>query len=40
MMNQYPIEKFGQKLMVKSKSINKIPTEYLQYSENARIYDG
>lgn len=40
MMKQYPIQKFWQKLMVKSKSVNKIPTEYLKYSENARIYDG
>lgn len=34
------IEKFGSKLMVSSKSINKIPYEYMQISENARIYDG
>ena len=35
-----PIEKFGTKLMVSSKSINKIPDEYMQLALNARIYDG
>lgn len=38
-MKDIMIEKFGQKLMVASKSVNKIPTEYMSYSQNARIYD-
>jgi len=38
-MKDIPIEKFGTKLMVSSKSINKIPSEYLRLSQNARIYD-
>jgi len=38
-MKDIPIKKFGSKLMVSSKSINKIPEEYLKLSENARIYD-
>ena len=33
------IEKFWTKLMVASKSVNKIPTEYMKYSQNARIFD-
>ena len=39
-MKTYPVKKFGTKLMVASKAINTIPDEYLQYSQNARIYDG
>jgi hypothetical protein len=39
MMKNQPIEKFGTKLFVASQSINKIPAEYLRYSENARIRD-
>lgn len=39
-MKDIPIKKFGQKLMVASKSVNKIPEEYLTYSQNLRIYDG
>ncbi len=38
-MKDLPIEKFGTKLMVSSKSVNKIPDEYLKYAQNARIYD-
>lgn len=38
-MKDLPIKKFGSKLMVSSKSINKIPEEYLQLAQNARIYD-
>lgn len=38
-MKYNPIQKFGSKLMVASKSINNIPKEYLKYSLNARIYD-
>lgn len=39
MMKYNPIKKFASKLMVGSKAINTIPTEYLRYAENARIYD-
>ena len=39
-MKDYPIEKFGTKLMVASKSVNNIPDFYLSLSRNARIYDG
>lgn len=39
-MKDYPIEKFGTKLMVASKSVNNIPDFYLSVSRNARIYDG
>lgn len=40
MFKDYPIQKFGSKLMVSSKAINTIPNFYLSYSQNARIYDG
>ena len=39
-MKSYPIEKFWEKLMVSSKSINKIPSYFLKEAENVRIYDG
>jgi len=39
MPNTIPIDKFWQKLLVASKSINKIPTEYLTVANNVRIYD-
>lgn len=39
-MKIQPINKFWTKLMVSSESINKIPYEYLSYSQNLRIYDG
>jgi len=38
-MKDINIAKFGQKLMVSSQSINKIPEEYLKLAQNARIYD-
>jgi len=34
-----PISKFWTKLMVSSKSVNKIPDEYLKLAQNARIFD-
>ena len=37
--NDYEIEWFGMKLISASKSINKIPEEYLSYSQNARVHD-
>lgn len=42
MKNQidFPIQKFGSKLMVAGKSVNNIPEHYLSYAQNARIYDG
>lgn len=39
-MQQYPIQKFGTKLMVASKAVNTIPDQFMSYSQNARIYDG
>ena len=39
-INNLPIEKFGTKLMVASKSVNKIPSEYMKLALNARIFDG
>ena len=35
----YPIEKFWSKMLAKSKSINKIPSEYLEVAQNSRIFD-
>jgi hypothetical protein len=39
-MKDYLIKWFWSKLMVASRSINNIPDQYLQWSQNARIYDG
>lgn len=39
MMKYNNIDKFWTKLMTASKSINKIPTHFLKYSENRRIFD-
>lgn len=39
-MKNIEIKKFWTKLMVASKSVNKIPYEYLKYAQNLRIYDG
>jgi len=39
MMKEEYIKKFWTKLLASSKSVNKIPTEYLQEAFNARIYD-
>ena len=39
-MADRPIEKFWEKLMVASRSINKIPEHYLKLAMNARIFDG
>lgn len=38
-MTDVYIEKFGTKLFAASKSVNKIPTEYLKQAFNARIFD-
>lgn len=39
-MKNFPIDKFWTKLMASSRSVNKIPYEYLSYAQNLRIYDG
>ena len=39
-MKDYPIKWFWSKLMVKSRSINNIPDQYLEWAQNVRIYDG
>lgn len=39
-IQDFPIKKFGSKLMIAGKSVNNLPDEYLSYSRNARIYDG
>lgn len=39
-MKNIEIKNFWTKLMVASKSVNKIPYEYLKYAQNLRIYDG
>ena len=35
-----PVKGFGSKLMVASRAVNTIPSNYLSYSRNARIFDG